>query len=477
MTSSRHRRLSPSLFSIRIACAIVVLFVSQVVTICSNHAQEPSDQVTLAPEIQDASPESIATADLGLSDRRELSGEVMGTYYSILYRPGPAREGSPGSTIKLETIDQFVVEAITAVDAMMSTYKPDSELSLFNASESTEWFDVSQELAETAALAIRIASGSDGAFDVTIAPLVDLWSFGPSPDPSHPTPSENEIASAREEMGLQHFLVRLAPPALKKSIPALSIDLSGIAKGYAVDQAGFVFESAGVKNYMIEIGGEIRARGERSPGQAWRIGVESPVAATRKVDRILGLHDASIATSGDYRNYFEVDGQRYSHLIDPRTGRPIAHRLASVSVIHESCAEADAWATALAVLGPEEGYAAAVKYDLAALFLIRSDKGDRFEEKATPLFSEAVEIVEVPREDEEDEHRGEFLRTVIAVFVIFLLFFLGLTWGAIRGKPQPKCACGAAKSAMRTVEEREKHKRIAPEDVDPNNLPILPPDA
>jgi FAD:protein FMN transferase len=479
MTSSRHRQWSPPLpTSLHLAGTVAVLLFA--LCSASSFGSLPGEE---SPETLSSLPESQQQGDVeGVvidpqTGHRHLKGDVMGTRFKIIYRPAPEREDPLGAVIKVETIDRAVVEKIEAIDAMMSTYKPDSELMLFNASESTDWIDVSPELAETAGLAIRVGSASDAAFDVTIAPLVELWNFGPMPDPSHPSPRSSEIEASQQKMGLKHLEVRLAPPALKKAIPALSVDLSGIAKGYAVDMAGLVFESASVDNYMIEIGGEIRARGERAPGEAWRIGVESPVADTRKVDRVLGLHDASIATSGDYRNYFEVSGRRYSHLLDPRTGRPIAHRLASVSVIHESCAEADAWATALAVLGPEKGYDTAVENNLAALFLIRSDKDNRFEEKATPLFSEAVEVVELPREDAEDEKGSEIIRTVIAVFVVFVLVFLGLAWGAIRGKPQPKCACGAAKNVMRTVEEREKRKRQGVQEIDPENLPILPPDA
>ena len=185
--------------------------------------------------------------------------------------------------------------------------------------------------------------------------------------------------------GYEKLEYRLDPPALRKLHPELTIDLSALAKGYGVDVLAEYLEEVGVQDYMVEIGGEIRARGTNPDGQVWRIGIEKPEpGGQRSVYEALPLEDLGMATSGDYRNYYELDGERLSHTIDPRTGRPITHKLASVTVLHEECAFADAYATALNVLGPERGYELAVSLKLPALFIVRVD--DRFEEKATPAF-------------------------------------------------------------------------------------------
>ena len=241
--------------------------------------------------------------------------------------------------------------------------KPDSEISRFNQSRSQEWFSVSRDTATVVAASLDVSRQTDGAFDITIGPLVNIWDFGPE-ERSRGVPSDAEIAAARARVGYQHVEVRVDPPALRKKIPDVYLDLSGIAKGFAVDQVAQLLEQGGIPAYMIEIGGEVRTKGTKSDGQAWRIGIERPVAGERSLQLVLRLGDGSVATSGDYRNFFEWEGQLYSHKIDPRTGRPVRNQVASVSVMDPSAMRADALATGLMVMQPEKAWRLAVELGL-----------------------------------------------------------------------------------------------------------------
>ncbi len=227
----------------------------------------------------------------------------------------------------------------------------------------------------------------DGVFDVTVGPLVNLWGFGPQRGLDR-IPEPQALAAARERVDYRLLALRDDPPALRKARPDLTIDLSAIAKGYGVDEIAGLLESVEVTDYLVDIGGELRARGVNDQGEVWRIGIEQPRADGRQVERIIGLRDTAMATSGDYRNFFEIDGRRYSHIIDPRTGWPVAHRLASVSVLHPSAMTADGWATGLLALGPESALALADREQLAVLLIVISDDG--FETRATAAFSAAT---------------------------------------------------------------------------------------
>ncbi|MBN1588808.1 MAG: FAD:protein FMN transferase [Pirellulales bacterium] len=309
-----------------------------------------------------------------------FSGQTMGTTYTVKVVPSTLL-ASPVERVEMR---RAVEGALSAVDDTMSTYRDDSELSRFNASDSTEWFDVSCDTAEVIDEALRVGRLSDGALDVTIEPLVRLWNFGAGATPTDKVPSDKRIAQCKKSVGLEHLSVRLDPPALKKDRPDVHVDLSSIAKGFAVDRVAERLDRLGFENYMVEVGGEVRARGHNSLGQPWQIAVERPTDGPKQVHRVIALADRAMATSGDYRNYFEQDGRRYSHLIDPRSGKPITHRLASVTVLADRCMTADAWATALAVLGPEAGMARAEREGIAAAFLIRENHG--FVERCSPAF-------------------------------------------------------------------------------------------
>jgi len=305
-----------------------------------------------------------------------FAGLTMGTTFSITV----ADAKSPS---RLDSVKPEVFALLDSINQKMSTYIPTSEITRFNNQHETGWFSVSPETAEVVDEAQAISRLTQGRFDITVGPLVDLWGFGP--DPRRTTaPRTEEITQRLQSVGFSHLNVRLTPPALRKDIPSLRIDLSAIAKGYAVDQVGHLLLSRGYHNFIVEIGGEILAKGQKAPDSPWRIGIESPLTDRREVEGVLSVQDMAMATSGDYRNYFEEKGKRYSHTIDPKTGYPITHTLAAVTVLDKHCSRADALATSLMVMGPELGMAFCQEHRIAALFLIKTPSG--FTERTTPAF-------------------------------------------------------------------------------------------
>ena len=226
---------------------------------------------------------------------------------------------------------------------------------------------------------------TDGAFDITVGPLVNLWGFGPGDSIAEP-PSDAEIRALLDSVGHQHLQADCEQPALRKALPGLVLDMSAFGKGYAADAVGDQLDAKGYANYLVEVGGELRVRGHNARGEKWAIGIEAPLVDQRRPYAVVRLTDTAVATSGDYRNYFEADGTRYSHTIDTRTGRPITHSLASVTVVDPRGYRADALATALLVLGPEQGMQLATRENLAVLFLLRGESG--FDEQASPAFEQ-----------------------------------------------------------------------------------------
>lgn len=295
-----------------------------------------------------------------------LHGRTMGTTYSIRYF---SETDGPSSSQLQQQIDDELIR----VNQQMSTYDPDSELSRFNDLRTTDWFDVSVETAQVVELALQISNVSDGAFDVTVGPLVNLWGFGPNRRQAE-IPTQEAIAAAKSYVGYQHLSVRMKPPAIKKAIPELNVDLSSIAKGHGSDRVGSVMTANGIENYFVEIGGEIRTQGTRRDGKPWQVGIEAPLENERAIQNVIGLSGAALATSGDYRNFFRQDEHRYSHTIDPNSGRPVTHQLASASVIADNCALADAIATCMMVLGPEPGLDLAEANGWAVLLMQRQQK-------------------------------------------------------------------------------------------------------
>ena len=280
-----------------------------------------------------------------------------------------------------QQIEDEITDILEQVNLQMSTYMDDSEISRFNKYKKNDWFAISDDFATVLKYSRQISEKSGGAFDVTIGPLVNLWGFGPS-KPTNTIPDEIMIDKKMNLIGYQNLIVSQNPPAVKKSLPDLYIDLSAIAKGFCVDKVAEYLDSLDQNNYMIEIGGEIRTRGKNQNSKVWRIGIQSP--DKKEVYKVFELYNNSMATSGDYMNYFEKDGIRYSHTIDPETGRPVFHNLASVTVIHKSCMIADGLATAINVLGPEKGFDFAIQQELSIFMLVRDDNG--VVEKATPAF-------------------------------------------------------------------------------------------
>lgn len=307
-----------------------------------------------------------------------LTGTTMGTSYSVKIVDLPA-------AIDSKILDRDIAQLLAEVNGLMSTYQEDSELSCFNRSRSTHWIAVSSELVKVLAEAQKISRLSGGAFDVTVGPLVNLWGFGPSQH-TDKIPSLHQVEIEKEKVNFKLLKVRNLPPALKKQRGDIYVDLSAIAKGYGVDRVAELLESQGIHNYLVDIGGEERIKGYGPEGIPWRIAIEQPVTGERKVERILELTAGAVATSGDYRNYFEQSGKRYSHIIVPSTGWPITHKLASVTVLTAMAIHADALATTLLVLGPEQGFQLAEREQIAALFLIKTPEG--FMEKATTGFME-----------------------------------------------------------------------------------------
>ncbi|MBS8269701.1 FAD:protein FMN transferase [Halomonas litopenaei] len=305
-----------------------------------------------------------------------LEGDIFGTFYQITLADPLTRE-------QVEEIEQGVLDEMHAVDASMSTWREDSELSAFNQSPLGQWQPISDEFMEVLAISQSVNQQSHGAFDVTVGSLVNLWSFGPEARPRE-IPEENVLEQRLSQVGMDALEIDTAE-AQARRLRDVYIDLSGVAKGFATDEVAAYLDRQGIANYLVNLGGEVKVKGRRDGGKGlWRIGIEVPENGAPKAQHVVGLDDVSVATSGDYRHYFEADGKRYSHTIDPRTGRPITHRLASVTVVHPSNAWADAWATALSVMGEEEGMQAAIDQELPVVMLVR--QGEGWESRVSPAF-------------------------------------------------------------------------------------------
>lgn len=318
-------------------------------------------------------------------DVYQLDGRTMGTTYRVLITGFPEQ-------VSGEQLAAGISERLHRIDKeLMSTYEPASQLSQFNQSPVGEWFDVFPELAEVMHEALEISELTDGAFDVTVGPLVDLWGFGPEMRPTE-IPSEATIEQRLSEVGYQYLEVSVEPPRLRKH-SNVRVDLSGIAKGYGTDYVASYFDELGMDSYFIEIGGELRIKGTRRDGSSWVPGIEQPVNGAPVVHRVIHTHDESlgVAGSGDYRNYFEHNGQRYSHEIDPATGRPITHNLAASYVIAENAMRADALATAFMVMGAEASMALAEKIGLAAYFIVKSESESGFDSLYSREFARYLE--------------------------------------------------------------------------------------
>ncbi|MEN9573819.1 MAG: Thiamine biosynthesis lipoprotein ApbE precursor [Verrucomicrobiota bacterium] len=300
-----------------------------------------------------------------------LRGATMGSTWAVTYRPGA---GTPTRS----AVERAMQERLDELERQMSTWRADSDLSHFNAARDTNWFPVPRDTAVVVREALAVSALTDGAFDPTVFPLVQLWGFGPA-GRRVGLPTTNEIASALAKVGWRKLDARLTPPALRKSQPDVAVDLSALCPGYASDCLGELLVTLGVRDFLVDVGGELKAAGNGASGPGWRVGVEQPPSRApgeRSLAATLPLVNQSLATSGDYRNAFSLAGRRFSHHLDPRTGWPVESLVVSVSVVHSSTMRADAMGTALTVLGFERAWALAEREKVGVLFILRH--GERF---------------------------------------------------------------------------------------------------
>ena len=313
-------------------------------------------------------------------ERLSLEGLTMGTSYKIQLLEVPGEEAPGVLADKVQTI-------LSRLDReIFSTYAPNSELSRLNNHAVGTPFAVSREILDVLMLADTVFSSTSGAFDPTVGPLVSLWGFGPKMSLTEPNlPCSSDVEEALSRVGFEHLLIDEASSEVVKTRDVM-IDLSAIAKGYAVDQIGRLLDEQGSDSYFIEIGGELKIKGVKADGSNWVPAIEAPIDRAFEVYEIFSNLGQSIAVagSGDYRNYFEVDGVRYSHEIDPRTGRPVRHHLAAAYVIADSAALADALATAYMVMGEEFAFAHAEERGIAVFLIAR--EGDDFAERVSSAF-------------------------------------------------------------------------------------------
>lgn len=315
----------------------------------------------------------------------QLAGETMGTTYMVQVT------GFPGS-VEGNDLAQQIQELLWQVDhEWMSTYDPESEISQFNQAELDFWYPVSPEVAQLVQRALDISVLTGGYFDITVGPLVNRWGFGPDQYQER-IPGPDEIRQLRERVGYQHVEVSHTPPQLRKHRD-VQLDLSAIAKGYGADVIANYFDDLGMDSYFVEIGGELRIRGFKPDGSTWVPAIEEPTEGASHIHRPLRTNGEALALagSGDYRNYFEQAGQRYSHEIDPFTGRPVAHNLVAVYVIADDAASADALSTAFIVMGADRALPLAESLGVGAYFISRQTSGTGFDTIYSTQFANYLE--------------------------------------------------------------------------------------
>lgn len=314
---------------------------------------------------------SFLLACTGDDAAKKLSGSTMGTTYHITMI-------NPSSEINLIDLQQDIDIRLKILNGIFSTYEDDSELSRLNRAPVNEWIPVSSEMMQVLEMALAISAQSEGAYDVTVGPLVDLWGFGSKEVAEGVLPDATLVQKARDQVCYQCIEFDVNESRVRKK-RELYIDLSSIAKGYAVDEVGNLLYKRQIRDYMVEIGGEVITRGVNAAAETWKLGIESPNLSlpteTQKLQQVIRVSGQGVATSGDYRNFVVIDGKSYSHLINPATGYPVTHNPSSVTVIAETCALADGWATAMTVLGVEKGMVIAESVGLAVYFVSRKPDG------------------------------------------------------------------------------------------------------
>lgn len=323
----------------------------------------------------DVSPQAPAVG----AQVHSLQGMTMGTTWSVKLIAPHERS--------MTSLQTGIQQQLDAVVAQMSTWELDSNLSRYNQASVNTWHELPQEFFYVLRYAFEVAQASEGAYDPTAGPLVNVWGFGPEAMRQQ-RPDETQLAAARARVGWQRVQLDVATQRVLQP-GGVYLDFSAIAKGFGVDQVSRYLLRQGIDNHLVEVGGELRGVGIKPDAQPWWVALEQPLTLNSTVhadlpETVIALHGLSVATSGDYRRYFDIDNRRYSHTIDPRNGEPIQHGLASVTVIHPDCIAADALSTAINVMGLEQGMAFAQALAIPARFVVRD--GDRFAEHLSPAF-------------------------------------------------------------------------------------------
>lgn len=354
-----------------------------------------------------------------------------------------------------ELIQSKINQSLQRVNELMSTYLPDSDISRFNQAASNQWIDVDAETFAVVSKAIEISKLTEGAFDPTIGPAVNRWNFGPNKKKIPQLPSEEQIQNLQTQVGYQKIEIRSNPPAIRKLADNVRLDLSAIAKGYAVDRVGLTLRDMGYENSMVEVGGEVATSGHRSSGGPWNVAIDNPEKTS--LDPIPGtetsviqLSGNAVATSGDYRNFVEIDGKQYSHTIDPKTCRPVDHKLSLASIVADDCMTADAIATAVMVMGLEKGKSFCKKNGYPLLAVTRSNSRD--EASLIKFVSDDFPVRSVDQKNQPQQTMGSeavessegdsIIPVFVATFAIFLLMVLGMAVGAIFNNKPVTGSCG-----------------------------------
>ncbi|WP_460156175.1 FAD:protein FMN transferase [Pseudomonas sp. S2_H10] len=293
-----------------------------------------------------------------------FSGPTMGSTYSIKY---VRRSGLPAQADVRVEVEKILAD----IDRQMSTYRSDSDIERFNALPASRCQAMPTSILELIRVGEQLSVQSDGSYDLTVEPLLNLWGFGPQAR-GEKVPTAEALAEARQRVGHEHL--RIVGDQLCKDA-TVEVDFNSIAAGYAVDTIAAKLEAMGIHDYLAEATGELKASGHKADGSPWRIALEEPRDDRQVAERVIAVDGFGLSTSGDYRNFFEQDGQRFSHTFDARSGAPVSHKLASVTVIHPSALMADGLSTLLLILGPERGWDYAEKHDIGAFFVIRADTG------------------------------------------------------------------------------------------------------
>ena len=377
-------------------------------------------------------------------DRWLITGKTMGPVpYSVVI-------ASPSPSADRETTESQIAETLDRINHLMSTYQKDSDVSRFNRSDSTDWISVDSETARVVNRALEIHKFTNASFDIRVASAVERWNFGPRKK-TFQVPTDDEIGQLNRLLEKGEIQARVEPPAIRKSDPALKIDLSAIAKGYAVDQVVKTVSKLGHEHSMVEIGGEVYALGYRdAQSNPWRIGIERPLKGKRSIEAKVALHNQALATSGDYRNFFTHNGQRFSHTIDPATSRPVEHFLASATVVSSDCMTADALATAVMVVGANRGHLLA-NQNKFSLYTIDRETG--FDGELVVRSSDTFPLLEdASKSAVSQSDSASIWPTFVAALLIFSIAVIGMAVGAIFANKPVKGSCGGL-SAMSGSDE------------------------